>query len=92
MRVKYFIEIIQVLLEKGASQVEIAKTLGFSKQNLTEILGSVPEKQRQNLKDEHLPGLLKLCRKYKVQPMTAKGLIEVIERENNRAQLVLNKR
>lgn len=83
MRVTYFIEIIRLLLEKGASQQEIAKSIGFSKQNMTEILGGVPEKQRQNLKDEHLPGLLKLCRKYNIEPKTPRALLKLIEQEKN---------
>lgn len=81
MRVRYFINIINNLLTKGASQSEVAKVLGFSRQNLTEILGLVPEKQRKNLKDEHLPGILQLCKKYDVPPKTAAALMRLIQEE-----------
>lgn len=81
MNVRYFIEIINELLGKGVSQQEIAKSLGFKKQNMTEILGKNPQKQRQNLKDEHLPPLLALCIKYKTGPKSAKALLQRIEQE-----------
>lgn len=81
MKVRYFIDIINDLLSRGASQSEVAKELGFSRQNLSEILGLVPEKQRKNLKDEHLPGLMKLCKKYDTEPRTASKLIKMIESE-----------
>lgn len=87
MRVNYFIDIIKVLLKKGASQKEIADTLGFSKQNMTEILGGVPEKQRKNLKDEHLPGLVKLCKRYGVAPKNGNKLLELIEKEKQSGRL-----
>lgn len=81
MRVKYFIEIIRQLLEKNVSQNEIAKALGFSKQNMTEILGKNPAKQRKNLKDHHLPALLDLCRAHKVGPQSADKLLSEIKKE-----------
>lgn len=77
MRVRYFIEIINELLRSKCPQAEIAEALGFKKQNLTEILSD----KRQNLKDEHLPGLIKLCRKYGVGPQTAAALMRRIETE-----------
>lgn len=81
MIVKYFVDIIKELVDKGASQTEIAKIIGFTKQNMTEILGGKPEKQRKNLKDEHLPGLLKLCKKYKVGPQNPSELFRLINSE-----------
>lgn len=77
MRVRYFIEIINELLQAGCGQAEIAEALGFKKQNLTEILSD----KRQNLKDEHLPGLIRLCRKKGVGPQTAGRLMKIIEDE-----------
>lgn len=81
MRVRYFIDIINELLKQGVSQTAIADALGVKKQNMTEILGKNPKKLRQNLKDEHLPGLLRLCREYKVGPKTASELIALIDKE-----------
>ena len=81
MNVIYFVKLLRKLLDAGASKSEIASELGFRKQNMNEIFGDVPEKQRQNLKDEHLPGLLRLCRNYKVGPQTAKQLLDLIEKE-----------
>jgi hypothetical protein len=86
MRVRYFIDIIEGLIAKGVSQIEIAKALDFKKQNLTEVLGKIPGKQRQNLKDEHLPGLLTLCKKHRVGPQSADGLLKIIEREKTQAK------
>lgn len=81
MKVRYFIDIINKLLAKGLSQVEIAKTLGMKKQNLSEILGKVEGKQRQNLKDEHLPGLLKLCKAHGLDVKSWSQLGKLIEGE-----------
>lgn len=81
MRVNYFIDIIKQLIAKDVAQNEIAKALGFSKQNMTEILGKNQNKQRKNLKDEHLPGLLSLCRKHKIGPQSAAELMRVIKEE-----------
>lgn len=86
MNVKYFIDIIDKLLKKGASQAEIAKTLGFSKQNMSEILGKVKAKPRQDLKSKHLPGLLKLCKGYKVGPQTYDALMDLIEKEVDKGE------
>ena len=86
MRVRYFIDIIEGLLAKGVSQSAIAKALGFKKQNITEIIGKTPDKQRRNLKDEHLPGLLALCKKHGVGPRSADQLVQLIQREK-RAEL-----
>lgn len=84
MNVRYFIDIINDLIKEGASRVEIAAALGFKKQNMTEILGGVPSKQRQNLKDEQMPGLLALCKKYKTGPKSAKALLDLIENEKKK--------
>lgn len=79
MQIKYFVEIIEALVAKGLTQQGIAAELGLKKQNMTEILSKDPRKRRQNLKDEHLPGLLRLCRKHGIEPRTASGLIKMIE-------------
>lgn len=81
MKVRYFIDIINKLLAKNVSQVQIASALGIKKQNLSEILGKVPGKQRQNLKDEHLPGLLKLCKEHNLDIKSWNQLGRLIEKE-----------
>lgn len=81
MDVIYFVDIIKELLEAGASKTEVMAELRMKKQNMREILGNVPGKQRQNLKDEQLPGLLRLCRKYKRGPQTERELLRMISGE-----------
>jgi transcriptional regulator with XRE-family HTH domain len=77
MRVKYFKNIIERLLAKGLSQTKIAESLGFKKQNITEILQGI----RQDMQGEHLSRLVKLCKVNRLEPDTWNKLGKMIDDE-----------
>lgn len=76
---EYVSKIITALIKKGAGKSEISREIGFNRSNMTDI--GKGSRQRVDLKSRHLPGLLRLCRKYRVGPQNGNQLVSVIDRE-----------